>query len=190
MPRGFVKTDNFSKETLLRLAGMGVILIVAATSPFFLNSVIRSYFKDKSKKERYKRADKLREFEKRKLITFTELENGKIRIELTKRGQKLVREYNLEDMKLIKPKKWDGIWRIVAYDIPTHQRKASNAFREKLKSLGLFPAQRSIWISPYDCLAEMEFLASVFEIDIDQCLYYLEAHKIPKENNAKRFFNL
>ncbi len=113
MPRGFVKTDNFSKETLLGLAATGAILIVAASSPFFLNSIVRAYFKDKDRKTIYKRAAKLRELEKRKLINFKELESGKVRIELSKNGQKLIREYRLEDMKLTRPKKWDGIWRII-----------------------------------------------------------------------------
>ena len=76
------------------------------------------------------------------------------------------------------------------YDIPVQQKRASNAFREKLKSLGLFPLQKSIWISPFDCLAELEFLATIFEINMDRCVYHFVAKEIPREKEIKKFFNL
>jgi len=190
MPRGYLRKNNFTKDTLLRIAEVGVVTLAASTSPFVLHALVRAYFKDRSRKIARARAKKLRELEQHKLISFKELDNGAVRIELTHQGKNLIRTYNLEEMKLNIPKQWDGEWRILIYDIPTPQKKASNAFREKLKQLGLFAIQRSVWVSPYECLSEIEFLATVFDIDIDRCICYFHARNIPRENDIKKFFGL
>jgi DNA-binding transcriptional regulator PaaX len=190
MARGFVRKNNLTKETLLKIAAIGALTLAVSTSPYFLHRLVNAYFKDKTGKARRARAKKLREMEKHKLINFKELGNGTVRIELSHKGKNLVRQYNLENMKLQKPKHWDGQWRIVIYDIPTHQKRASNAFRQKLRQLGLFPIQRSVWVSPYECLSEIEFLATVFDIDIDRCVCYFLAKNIPREKEIKEFFSL
>lgn len=188
MPRGFIKRNNLTKETLLLLAAMGILTIATGTSPYFLHKLAKEYFKDRIHRMIRARARKLRELEKRKLISFKELGSGMVRIELTYQGKNLVRLYDLEKMKLQKPKKWDGQWRIIIYDIPTFHRKASNAFRLKLKQLGLFALQKSVWVSPYECLPEIEFLATVFDINIDRHIYYFLAKNVPREKEIKEFF--
>lgn len=190
MPRGYLRKNNFTKDTILRIAMIGVITIAAGTSPFLLQRLVREYFKDKNQKVAKARAKKLRELERRKLVNFKELGGGSVRIELTHHGKTLVRTYNLEEMELKIPKRWDGEWRIIIYDIPTHQKKASNAFREKIKKLGLYALQRSVWVSPYECLPEIEFLATVFDINIDNCICYFHVKNIPHKKEVKKFFNL
>lgn len=189
MARGFLKSKSFTKDTLLTLATIGVVAI-AATSPYFLHRLAKAYFKDKTKKIIAARSRKLRELEKRKLIAFKELGGGTVQIELTHRGKHLVRLYTLEEMRLKKPPQWDGYWRVMIYDIPSSQRIASNAFREKLRDLGLFRLQRSVWVSPYECLGEIEFLATVFEINIDHCICYFKTKEVPHEKELRKFFDL
>ncbi|MBI4095062.1 MAG: hypothetical protein HY435_02625 [Candidatus Liptonbacteria bacterium] len=188
--RRLLTKTTFTKDTLLRIAAIGILTIAAGTSPYFLHRIVKTYFKDKVRKMQRARAKKLRELERRKLVRIEELPDGKVRIELTHRGKQLVRTYDLEHMKLTAPKRWDGSWKVVIYDIPASQKKASNAFREKLKQLGLFPLQRSVWISPYDCLREIEFLATVFEIDMDKCICYFSTKDVPREKEMRKFFNL
>lgn len=179
-----------TRDTMLKIAQAGVVIVAAAASPHFLARAATSYFRDKVEKAIRARAKRLRELQKRKLVDFKELGDGSVRIELTNPGKNLIRFYNVDEMKLKKPRRWDKQWRIVIYDIPVHQKKASDAFRQKLEHMGLFPLQRSVWISPYECLAEVEFLAAVFEIDIDRCLCYFHTPKIPKEREACKFFGL
>ena len=173
-----------------QIAAVGVFTIAATTSPYFLYSVISSYFKDKTRKMALARARKLQELKRRKLISFRELGNGNIRIELSHLGKSLIRLYNLEDMKIEKSKRWDGWWRMIIYDIPTRQKRASNAFREKLKELGLYPLQRSAWVYPYEFFPEIGFLATVFEISIDDCICYLKIKEIPHEEKLIKFFGI
>ena len=81
------------------------------------------------------------------------------------------------------------MWRVIIYDIPVAQRKASNAFRQKIRAMGLFQLQRSVWVSPYECLSEIEFIATVFDINIDRCICYFKTKNIPKEKEIKKHFD-
>ena len=132
----------------------------------------------------------MRELEKRKLISINELGDGQIRIELSHQGKQLIRVYDLEKIRLKKSAHWDGLWHVVIYDIPSSKRKASDAFRSKIKMLGLYPLQKSVWVSPCDCLPELEFIAAIFEVDIDKHLFYFRTKEIPKEKELKKFFEL
>lgn len=190
MGRGFSKRTGLTRDTILKIAGLGIIIMAAATSPYFLHQVAKKYFGEKIQKAIRSRAKKLREMERRKLVAFKELGNGTVRIELTHKGKNLLRIYNLEDIAIKRPDRWDKQWRIIIYDIPTSQKQASNAFREKIKQLGLFPLQRSVWVYPYECLSEIEFLATIFDINIDDCICCLLVNKIPRENEIRKFFNL
>lgn len=184
------KSTPFIKDTILKIAAGGAFILVAATSPYFLTRFAQNYFKEKNRKAAYARARRLKELEKKKIISFKELGNGKIRVELTHKGKLLAREYNLENMKINKPKTWDKKWRIIMYDIPDYNKKARDAFRFKIKQLGLYPIQKSVWVSPYDCMPEIEFLCAVFDIDPNSHVYQFTTAEIPKEREIKKWFNL
>ena len=190
MAKGFVLKDNLTKDTLLKLSIIGLCTVAAATSPYFLHIVAKEYFKDKIKEQVRKRARKLKELQRKKLIEFEELSDGSVQIILSHLGKKLIRQNKLEEMKIEKPKNWDKKWRIIIYDIQHKQRKASNAFRKKLQELGLYQLQKSVWISPYECIAEIEFLCSIFDININEFVYYFKTSEIPEEKEIKKFFNL
>lgn len=182
--------NTFTLETLRKIAAVGLMTVAAGTSPFLLKHIVSAYFKERDKKVAQARAKKIRELEKRKLLEFKELGNGHIRITLTSKGRKLVETYNLETTRLKKPARWDGLWRVISYDIPSSHRRASDAFRRKIRSLGLFPLQRSIWVSPYDCLGEIEFLAAALEINSERSIIYFATKEIPREAEVKKFFHL
>ena len=189
MPRGFVRKGTLTSDTLLKIAKVGGMVLIAGTSPYFLHRLAREFFKD-TPEDRRARARKVRELEQRKLINFTHLKGGEMRVELSQRGKKLVRQYDLEAMQIKKPPRWDGMWRIILYDIPTHHRKASDAFRRKLRSLGLFQLQKSVWVSAYECLTELEFLCTIFDISFDDHVYYFHSQEIPCAQEIKKFFSL
>jgi hypothetical protein len=190
MARSFWKNSS-AKDIILTLAKVGCFMI-AATSPYFLHQVIRSYFREQSRKEVLRKARKLRELERRKIVAFKELSSGEVRIELTKNGKRIVHQYNFNDMRLQRPEKWDDKWRLIVYDIPNCNKKARDAFRMKLKSLGLLSLQKSVWISPFECWNEIEFLCSVFDIDADNHVVYLTLNTLPKalERRFKLYFDL
>jgi len=60
--------------------------------------------------------------------------------------------------------RWDGLWRVVIFDIPVHYNKARTAFRAKLKELGFVQIQKSVWVCPYPCETEILFVADFFSV--------------------------
>ncbi|MFC1756901.1 hypothetical protein ACFLZC_01975, partial [Patescibacteria group bacterium] len=70
----------------------------------------------------------------------------------------------LDEMILLKPKKWDGKWRLVIFDIPETKRCARDALRQKLEQLEFYQCQKSTWIHPFPCIEEIEFLKNFFNI--------------------------
>ncbi len=99
-----------------------------------------------------------------KLIDWNEKADGKITIKLNDLGKQRVLGYNLEEIKVKKPKKWDGKWRMVLFDIPNSKKKVREALRFHLRRLGFYPYQKSVFIHPFPCLDEVDFLIEFYAI--------------------------
>ena len=61
-------------------------------------------------------------------------------------------------MRINKPKKWDRKWRIILFDIPEKIRKARDVFRYHLNQLGFYEFQKSVFVHPYNCKDEIDYL--------------------------------
>lgn len=85
-----------------------------------------------------------------KLIVL-EKENGKTHVHLTDTGETKLQEYELGELKIERPKRWDGKWRLVIFDIHERRRRARDLLRLQLQELGLIRLQNSVWVYPYDC---------------------------------------
>ncbi len=183
------KQNSLTKEILFKLALAGCF-VIASTSPFFLTRFLQSYFKDKLKRTLWRRAALLKRLAQKKIVSFNELKNGSVKIELTQHGRKWIRQYKLEDMKVETSKGWDKKWRLIFYDIPEYNKKARQALSQKLRDLHLYRFQKSLWVSAYECLPELEFICSVFNIDLNRHIFYLETASIPKEKEVKTWFGI
>ena len=67
-------------------------------------------------------------------------------------------------MAIRKPRRWDGYWRIVIFDIPEKRRRGREALRNKLKQLGFYQLQKSCFVHPFDCKSEIDFVSELFEV--------------------------
>jgi DNA-binding transcriptional regulator PaaX len=131
---------------------------------------------------------KIFELKKRRLVSFSETPNGEITINLTESGEALALKYKIEEMKIQKPKKWDRKWRVVIFDIPEKKKKNRELFREKLKNLGFHQLQKSVFVYPFPCRDEIEFLRQNWEIA--PFVLFLETSTIEEEWKLKEKFNL
>lgn len=91
-----------------------------------------------------------------------EKKNGQIYVSLTKQGKKKAGKYQIDDLKIKKPKTWDKKWRIVIFDVSSNKKIVREALRGKLKDLEFYQLQKSVWIHPYDCLKEINLLKNFF----------------------------
>lgn len=192
MPTRFYFKDNNRKRLLLLIAEGSLALLAAGmtTSSVRSSKILKGLSKEILHELRFRKNEKLRELNERKLIRIFYEDDGSTRVELTHQGKLLVRRYNLEEMRLQKPAIWDKKWRVIAYDIPVKKKKASQALSGKLHQMGLYQFQRSVWFSPYECLSELEFICEIFELELERHLFYFFAESIPKESEVKEFFNI
>lgn len=58
-------------------------------------------------------------------------------------------------LQLEENKEWDGVWRLVIFDIPEEQRLARDLLRFKLKEWGFIKIQKSVWATKKDCTDPM-----------------------------------
>ena len=85
--------------------------------------------------------ERIREFYEDRLVDFRDNNDGTTTIILTENGRKRVLKYEFENMQIKKPKVWKGDWHIIIYDIPEKNKPAREAFRKKVKELGLLEFQ-------------------------------------------------
>lgn len=88
---------------------------------------------------------------------------GSVLVSLTERG--FLRAINYKFRRLAnKKEKWDGKWRMIAFDIPRECQKGRKALVYRLKTGGFYEMQESIFLYPYDCKSEVDALLELFKI--------------------------
>lgn len=85
--------------------------------------------------------------------------------------------------------KWDKKWRIVIFDIPQELHNKRNIFRSKLKYLGFYMVQKSVFVFPYPCEEELAIYCD--ELKIGDYINVLLAENLGYVNDeVKKYFNL
>lgn len=131
----------------------------------------------------------LREFYRDRLVSYLEKsEKGLIEIVLTEEGKRRVLEFNIDNLTLVEPAKWDGQWRVVLSDIPETKRRGRDALRHKLKELGFVEWQKSVFVYPHHCRDEIDFVVEFFELR--PYVRYAEFINPTNEAELKLRFNL
>ena len=179
--------NSKSKLILKCLATGGAIALLSMANPALPHYLIRAYLKNKKfQKDQFLRD--LKRLQKRELINYRELKSGEANVIIKAAGKKLALQYEIDAIKIEKPKNWDRRWRLVIFDIPDKKRVASNALGTKLKDLGFYKLQKSVYIHPFPCEKELEFTASIFEVRDHVLLLYIS--KFEGEEKLMKHFNL
>lgn len=178
---------NYSKgelaKDILKGLALGGFIVACFACPNFAQ--VAKMFKANDWDERRRLKQSLRGLEKKKLIKFDE-KNDKMIIEITEDGKKKVLKYKYEEMEIKKPKKWDKLWRMVIFDIPEVHKKARNALNLKLQELGFYPLQKSVFLHPFDCRNEIDFIGEYF--NVREHINYFVVNEIEREDYFKYWF--
>lgn len=110
---------------------------------------------------------------------------GKLR--LTEQGKRHLRILMLQE-SVKRPRKWDGKWRVLIFDIPERRRALRVKLRHTLRSLGFHRLQDSVWVYPYDCEDLIALLKSDFRVGDD--VRYIIADSIERDAALRRIFKL
>jgi DNA-binding transcriptional regulator PaaX len=172
-------------KAILKGVVLGGVIIAVVALPGM--APVLNLFSGKGKKDRRMFNNAIYRLKKQRMVKMY-YKDGKEMIEITEKGKKRLLKYEFDDMKIKKPKKWDGLWRIVIFDIPEKRKKARNAINLKLKELGFYPIQKSTFIFPYECRNEIDFVAEHFFAR--KYINYIVAKEIDNSNNLKKIFKI
>ncbi|MBI2120975.1 MAG: hypothetical protein HYT94_05125 [Parcubacteria group bacterium] len=110
------------------------------------------------------------------------------RLVLTKKGETFFRKMLFDDVRLPTQATWDGKWRFVLFDIPVKYTKARDALRFRLKALGFYQYQKSVWAYPHPCEKEILYVADYF--GVGKFIEVFEAIHLSNDKELKKHFEL
>lgn len=195
----FIKTvtkNLVKKETeinprvkdVLKLLAAGVILStvvlfpgIAGIGPLMQEEQRRREKKEWEKFNLRRLKQVIKRLERQKEV---EISDGIVKV--TDKGKKKVLKYDLENMEL--ERKTDGKWRVIVYDIANLKKPQREIFREILKKLNFLRLQKSVYITPFICENEIEYLRQIFNISNEVLVF--KVSEIENEQPYKRYFGV
>lgn len=87
-----------------------------------------------------------------------------------------------------KPRRWDGRWRVLIFDIPERRRTTRDKTRLMLINIGFVLLQGSVWVYPYDCEHVVALLKA--ELKIGKQMLYLIVDEMEGDAPLRRRFGL
>jgi DNA-binding transcriptional regulator PaaX len=183
----FRKPKSEIVKDLFKWLLMAGVIYLAASSPYFVLDLQKNF----KRWRKYQRKDISNTFArlKRKGYINIEKKNHQIYISLTEQGRKKAGWFQIDALKIKRPKKWDKKYRIVIFDISQLKKIYREALRGKLKELGFYPFQKSVWLHAFDCRDEIELLKEFFGLS-DEEMRLIIAEDIGKDTKIKQFFKI
>lgn len=107
---------------------------------------------------------------------------------LSDTGLKKLQKWEGENYQIAVPKKWDGKWRIVIFDIPEKKRTTRTRVRGILHEAGFKMLQDSVWVIPYDCEDVIGLMKT--DLGVGKYLLYIIADQIENDKHLRIDFGL
>lgn len=123
-----------------------------------------------------------------KLVDARENSDGTLTLVLAEKGRKRALTYDFSRMKVKKPARWDELWRLFTFDVPIPKKEVRDGLRERFLALGFCELQQSVFIYPYDCSAEVEYLVELY--DARKYVRSFLVSKVDNELHLKKFFRM
>lgn len=183
----FRKPKSEIVEDVLKWLLTGSVVAIASTSPYFVSSLLKQAHEWK----KYPKSKVSNTFYRLRKQGFIRIEkrNRQMYISLTAKGREKAGIYQIDKLQITKPKRWDHKWRFLLFDISEERKISREALRGKLKELGFVQFQKSVWIHPFDCRAEIGLLQDFFGLSDDE-MQLIVAENIGNDELFKEQFNL
>lgn len=169
------------QKIILSSVATAGILSVMAVAPNALQA-LSMFGLGKNKKYRYALENSRKKLVAHGLLEYTE----KGFLKLTGKGEAKLRQLELHDYKIKKPRRWDKKWRVLIFDIREERKPLRDKVRRTLIVIGFVRIQDSVWVYPYDCEDLITLLKADFKIGKE--LLYLIVEKIENDKWLKERF--
>lgn len=170
---------------ILKTLALGGMILTCVALPGMAQ--VLAMFQPKNQKDRNRLRRSFDGLEKRKYLKIYQ-RGGKDVVEVTEGGKRKILEYKLNELKIKPSKVWDKKWRVVMFDIPERRRRARNALSRILKEIGLVQLQKSVFIGPFECRNEIDFISNYFHVR--DYVNYLEVARVDHEARLEQRFHL
>lgn len=170
---------------ILKVIGTGVLLVVVSVlAPTFPYALLRFYLKKKFNQNysQNQLRDSVNYIKRKKFIAYKNTQ-----IVLTKQGLEYMREKSLDEIT-IKKVSWDQRWRFVIFDIPQEKVPARHVLRSRLKSLGFYHFQKSVFVIPYPC--ENEIIELVSALGVSEHVHTFIAERFKQDKDLVKVFKI
>lgn len=175
-------------KAVLKLLAAGVILTtvvlfpgIAALGPLIKEIQDKRDRKEWEKFNLWRLRQVTKRLEKQKVV---EIKDGIVKI--TDKGRRKLLKFDLDNMKL--KRRRDGKWRLIIYDIANLKKPQRELFREVLKRLKFLRLQESVYLTPFVCDDEIEYLRQIFDIRNDVLI--LNIAGVENEEVYKKCFGI
>ncbi|MEK7068564.1 MAG: hypothetical protein AAB964_01980 [Patescibacteria group bacterium] len=116
-------------------------------------------------------------------------ERGRWSVSLTVKGERLAEKLDAVEKVLVrKPRRWDGKWRMVIFDVWEYRRGVRDQLRRMLIRAGFYKLQDSVWVYPYDCEDLLVFLRT--DLQLGKSVLYIIADGIENDSRLRAHFGL
>ena len=173
-------------EKILLLLLSGIVLSVCYTPRQYWKT-IKIAGREWKKINQEEAKEEIRRIYRSKLVKKETNKDGSITLVLTDKGKLKALTYRFEEMRIDR-KDWDGKWRILTFDVPEKVRWGRDALRDKIKKLGFYELQKSVFVFPYDCKNEIDFIIEFF--NIRQYVRFGILESIDNEKHLKKIFKI
>ncbi len=181
-----IRLGAASQKVLLLLFGGAALTL--SYSPTRQKRVLKNIAREWQEINRHELYRAIRRLYQSKLVDYREHKDGSVSVVLNREGQKIVLCYKLDEMKIPKPSRWDRKWRVILFDIPEKQKRLRDALRMQLQRLGLKEFQKSVFVHPYECRNEIDFVIELY--NARPYVRFVEAAHIDNELHLKKKFQL
>jgi DNA-binding transcriptional regulator PaaX len=173
------------KIVLLLLAGLSMGLSTNPKKHFDILGELHDELKNFDSRHLKKSIKSLYESN---VVKVKENKDGTMTLVLSEEGKKRAVSFNINNIEIKKPNKWDGKWRFILFDVPERKRYIRNGLRFHLKTIGFFEYQKSVFTHPYDCKDEIDYIIEFYEAR--EFVRYVVAEGVDNELHLKTFFNI
>ena len=101
------------------------------------------------------------------------VDEERVILRLTEGGWDWLIKYKIEDQI-----EWDGVWRLVIFDIPEKHKRVRETLRRRLKEWGFNPWQKSVWASKKPLTNTLRSL--VEELGVQDWVLIIESNNVGK----------
>ncbi len=176
-----VRRGKIQKIILNSIATAG-ILSVALVAPNVIKAMKKLGILSKIRQKEYVSSSATK-LVKRGLVKF---EEGYY--QLTKEGEKILKLWDIDSYKLKRPKRWDGKWRMIIFDIPEKKRRIRKQVSELFTQAGFYRLQDSVWVYPHDCEDIIGLLKT--DLGVGKDILYVIADEIENDKYLRSHFGL